>query len=249
MATTIASRPPRADPLRGLTWQRPEWPWVLGVAAAWLALAWPETRPGAHAMPGMSMSSATRADLSVSELGWWMLMAVAMMVPAALPLLREISFQSIWRRRYRSPALFLAGFLASWATFGAAALGIWHVVTAVAPSTPAAVVTGAMLIVAAAWGLTPTKRRCLKQCHRYLPLPPRGRTADAACLRFGLYNGGQCIVVCWPLMLATMTSHTLVPMVGVTAFVTWERLARLPRLQAGAFALGVAGALVVFVAA
>jgi predicted metal-binding membrane protein len=234
--------------LRRLIWRRPEWPWVVLVAGAWLVLAW-EMRPAAHAMHHSTAGTSRHHALSGFGVGWWMLMAVAMMLPAALPLLREISLQSIWRRRYRSSALFLAGYLALWTVFGAAALAAWHVVTALAPATPAALVTGALFVAAAAWGLTATKRRCLKRCHRYLPLPPRGRTADAACLRFGLYNGCQCVAVCWPLMLATVPSHTLAPMLGATALVTWERLARLPRLHVCAFVLGVAGALVVFVAA
>jgi predicted metal-binding membrane protein len=237
-----------ATTLRRLTWRRPEWPWALLVAAAWLVLAW-EMRPAAHTMHHSTAGTSRHHELSASGLGNWMLMAVAMMLPAALPLLREISLQSIWRRRYRSSALFLAGYLALWTVFGAAALATWHVVTVAVPATPAALVIGALFIVAAAWGLTATKRRCLQRCHRYLPLPPRGRAADAACLHFGLYNGRQCVAVCWPLMLATVPSHTLAPMLGATALVTWERLARLPRLRVCAFAVGVAGALVVFVAA
>jgi predicted metal-binding membrane protein len=236
-----------ATTLRSLTWRRPEWPWVLLVAGAWLVLVL-EMRPAAHAMHH-STAGSRHHGLSGSGLGWWMLMAVAMMLPAALPLLREISLESIWSRRYRSSAFFLAGYLALWALFGAAALATWHVVTVVAPATPAALVTGALFLGAAAWGLSATKRRCLKRCHRYLPLPPRGRTADTACFRFGLYNGCQCVAVCWPLMLATVPSHSLAPMLGATALLTWERLARLPRLHVGAFALGVTGALVVFVAA
>jgi predicted metal-binding membrane protein len=232
-----------AATLRRLAWRRPEWPWVLFVGGVWLVLAWDEMRPAAHAMH----HSIHRH--SGFGLGGSVLMAAAMMVPGALPLLREISLASIWSRRYRSSALFLAGYLAMWAAFGGAALAAWHAVTLVAPSTPAALATGAMLVVAAAWGLTATKRRCLKRCHRYLPLPPRGRGADRACLRFGLYNGGQCVAVCWPLMLATVPSHSLAAMLGATALVTWERLARLPRLHVGAFAVGVIGALVVFVAA
>jgi predicted metal-binding membrane protein len=229
-----------ATTLRLLTWRRPEWPWVLLLAGAWLVLAW-QMWPAAHAM---HHSAATKS--TGPELGWGALMPVAMMLPAALPLLREISLQSIWRRRYRSSALFLAGYLATWTLFGVAALATWRVVGAVAP---AALVTGLLFLAAAAWGLTATKRRRLKLCHRYLPLPPRGRAADAACFRFGLYNGRQCVAVCWPVMLAMVPGHTLAPMLAATTLVTWERVARLPRLRVCAFVVGVAGALVVFVAA
>jgi predicted metal-binding membrane protein len=225
---------------------------VLAVGA-WIVLALDELRPGAMQGPmdGMSMGAqvarAHHHDLPAPGLGWWMLMTVATMVPATLPMVREISLQSLWTRRYRSAATFLVGYLAVWGVFGAAALGIWGVAGPFAPA--ATLVIGAILLAAAAWGLTATKRRCLKRCHRYLPLPPRGRAADRACLRFGLYHGSQCLGVCWPLMLVMIPGHSLVLMLGVTALVTWERLARLPRLRAGALVLAIAGAMVVYVAA
>jgi predicted metal-binding membrane protein len=245
VATAIASAPPRFHPLRRLTWLRPEWPWALLVLGAWVVLAVEAIRPMRHTMAGMS--HGRHDEVLASGLAWWMLMTVATMVPAALPLLREISLGSLWPRRYRSAALFLAGYLAVWSLFGAAALGAWHVVSETT-SMPVGLVVGVMLLGAAAWGLTAAKRRSLKLCHRYLPLPPRGRAADEACVRFGLYHGRQCVAVCWPLMLSMVPGHTLALMLGVTALVTWERLARLPRLHVGAFALAVAGALCVFVA-
>jgi predicted metal-binding membrane protein len=247
VAAAFASSAPRVHLLRRLTWLRPEWPWALLALGAWVVLA-------LHSIARMDMGSHAagahgRHDLSVSTLGGWMLMTVAMMVPAALPLLREISLASLWMRRYRSAALFLAGYLAVWGVFGTAALGAWAVVSAGTPSASAALVTGLLLLGAAAWGLSAAKRRSLKRCHRFVPLPPRGRAADEASLRFGLYHGRHCLAVCWPLMLSVVPGHTLVSMLGVTALVTWERLARLPRLRVGAFVLAVAGALLVFVGA
>jgi predicted metal-binding membrane protein len=257
-ATTFASRPLGVDPLRRLIWRRPEWPWALLVGSAWIVLvaerAWPAAHPPLagpemqHPMgPAMSMGSPTSAphshhhhDLSPSGLGWWMLMTIAMMVPAALPVLREISFQSVWARRYRSSAIFLTGYLAVWGMFGAATVGTWAVVITPSP-LPATILTGGALLGAAVWGLTGAKCRYLKRCHRYLPLAARGRAADQACLRFGLYHAQQCVGVCWPLMLAMVYSHALVMMLGVTALVTWERLARLPRLRMGALLLATVG--------
>ena len=255
VATTLADRPFRVPALRRLTWQRPETPWAFLAAGAWIVLALEEVRPAAqlqHSMRGMTMAPASHPHhygLSVFGLAWWMLMTVAMMVPAALPLLREISLQSLWTRRYRSAALFLAGYLAVWGLFGVAALGFWHVVGFATPPAPGGLATSVTLFVGAAWGLTAAKRRHLKQCHRFLPLAPRGRAADVTCLRFGLYHGRECLAVCWPLMLAMVPAHTLAVMLGATAFITWERSARLPRLHGGALVLACAGALGVFLAA
>jgi predicted metal-binding membrane protein len=64
----------------------------------------------------------------------------------------------------------------------------------------------AVLLVAAGWQLTRTKRRALIACRRTVPLPPQGRPADAACLRFGVRQAWRCVVTCWPLMLLMAVS-------------------------------------------
>jgi predicted metal-binding membrane protein len=255
LATTLAYRPTHIQPLRLLAWRRPEWPWALLAGSVWIILGLQEmwspapmrhtSQPMQHAMgPGMSMGPHT---LSASRFAWSMLMTTAMMLPATLPMLREISLQSIWARRYRSTALFLVGYLTVWSLFGAAALAIWVALTAAA-APAATLVSGTTLLGAAAWGLTKSKARCLKRCHRFLPLAPRGRAADWACLRFGVYHARPCVGVCWPLMLAMAPSHTLLAMLGVTVLLTWERLARLPRLRIGALLLAIGGTIIVVAA-
>ena len=72
-------------------WRRPEWPWVALVVAAWAALI-------AGAAAGPRAPASARGAL----------MVVAMMLPATIPVARAISFDSMWDRRYRSPALFVA---------------------------------------------------------------------------------------------------------------------------------------------
>lgn len=201
-------------------WRRPEWPWVALVAAAWAALV----AGGAVHHPGVAT---------------WTLMVVAMMVPATIPVLRAISFNSLWDRRYRSPALFLAAYLAVWVALGALALGGWQLAAALGAghALHGAAATGALLLVAANWQLAPAHRRCLKRCHRTLPLGARGRAADRACLRYGLYHARWCTGACWPLMLAMLPGHGLALMAALTALTTWQRLARRPRRSACAGAL------------
>jgi predicted metal-binding membrane protein len=266
MATTLAASRIRVHPLRWFAWRHPEWPWACLAAGAWIVLlvdeVWPEPSTPAtdsamgHPMrSGMSMESRVGGphshqhhDLSSAGMGFWMLMTVAMMVPAALPIIREVSLQSIWTRRYRSAAMFLVGYLSVWGAFGALAFGTW---TLAAPSlsSVSAVVAGGALFGAAGWGLSRTKRRCLKRCHRYLPQAPRGRAADGACLGFGLYHARQCVGVCWPIMLVMVPSHAFVLMLLLATLVTWERLARLPRLRVGAVLLAAAGVIQMVIAA
>ena len=158
-------------------------------------------------------------------------MVVAMMVPATIPVLRAVSFDSMWDRRYRSPALFALAYLAAWVAFGAVAVGAWQLagLLGAGHAVHGAAATGALLLVAANWQLSPRHRRCLKRCHRTLPLGARGRAADRACLRYGSYHARQCIGACWPLMLAMVPGHGLALMVALTALSSWQRLARRPR--------------------
>ena len=202
---------------------RPEWPWVVLVVGAWAALVFGGA-PDHTTAPG---------------LGWWALMVVAMMVPATIPVARAISFDSMWQRRYRAALLFEAAFVAVWVALGAIAIGAWELAAALGAghAIHGAAATAAILLVAANWQLFPQHRRYLKRCHRALPLGARGRAADRACLRYGLFHARQCAGACWPLMLAMIPGHSLALMVALTALSTWQRLARRPRRELCAGAL------------
>ena len=71
---------------------------------------------------------------------------------------------------------------------------------------------------------------------RTMPLGARGRPADRACLRYGLFHARQCAGACWPLMLAMVPGHGVALMAALTALTSWQRLARRPNrtLCAGA---------------
>jgi predicted metal-binding membrane protein len=230
--------------VRRRVWRQPEWPWVVLVIAAWAALV-SGVASGGAAMHGADAEGhvASAAGHALGALppavGWWALMVVAMMVPATIPVLRRISFDSMWHRRHRSPLLFLAAFAGVWTAFGAAALGAWTLAAMLGAghAMHGAAATGAMLFVAANWQLAPQHRRCLKRCHRTLPLGARGRAADRACLRYGLFHARQCAGACWPLMLAMVPGHGLALMAALTGLTTWQRLARRPNRSRCAGAL------------
>jgi predicted metal-binding membrane protein len=207
---------------RAGVWRRPEWPWVALVVAAWSAV----------------LVGAGGGGAMARSLQWWALMVVAMMVPATIPVLRAISFASMWNRRYRAPLLFLAAYLTVWLALGALAIAALKLAAALGAghALHGAAATGAILLLAANWQLAPQHRRCLKRCHRALAVGARGRAADRACLRYGLFHARQCAGACWPLMLAMIPGHGLALMVALTALSSWQRLARRPNrsLCAGA---------------
>jgi predicted metal-binding membrane protein len=191
------------------------------VASAWMGLA-------AHA--------GHQHQLGV---GGWVAMVVAMMLPATLPVARAVSFRSMWRRRYRAPAIFLTTYVVIWAAFGTVALALWSIAGTQRP-VGSGTAAGALLLAGAAWHLTAQHNRFLKRCHRTLPLRSRGFAADRSCVRYGAYHGWQCLGTCWPLMLAMIPGHHQPAlMIAVGALSTWERVARRPRRRVCAAILAV----------
>ncbi len=226
------------------------------VGVAWLWLVSIELRgasAGGHAgmammqgMPGMDMAPETpRLPGIANPIGWWVLMSVAMMGPGALAGVRHTGLNSLRWRRGRAMAGFAAAYLAVWAIFGSVAL----TVVAALPGAPGTAALVIVLALAAGWQLTPLKRRWLRDCHRSVPLPPRGWKAELGALRFGLRNGLDCLGSCWCLMLvmAVVPAHHLVWMLALTVVVTAEKLMERPRYltRMAAAALAITAVVVV----
>lgn len=165
----------------------PQW-WVIGgVAMAWLTLA-------TMSLPATHSAHTGHAAPGPRGLAEWSLMCVAMTVPVTLPALRHVYANSIRRRRQWATAVYLMAYLTVWVAVGV-------LPAAVRVPVEGRLVAIAALCVAAVWQLTRTKRRALLACRRTIPLPPQGRRADAACVRFGMRQAWRCVVSCWPMML------------------------------------------------
>jgi predicted metal-binding membrane protein len=178
--------------------------------------------------------------LGVAGLPMWVGMTMAMMLPGALPAVRHVAGHSLsWRRR-QAVAEWLVVNLGVWGLAGAvtlAALGAAHVDPVRALPV--------LLLAAAAWQLTPAKRRTLWRCHRTAPLYPRGRRATAAVGRFAVLNATGCVGSCWLLMAAMVVAPAagrLPLMAALTVLVTTEKLTDRPRraVRWGALALAFA---------
>jgi predicted metal-binding membrane protein len=171
----------------------------------------------------------------------WLAMIAAMMFPLLVDPIRTTAARSLWPRRDRAVALFLAGYLGPWLLAGAIALSAAVLVRQVTSASTAASIA---FLLAALWQMAPLKKQALLACHRTMPLAPRGWRADRDCLRYGTHVGLACVVSCAPMMAAAaLASHALIPMVGVSVIALVERRApRLPALftAAGLAALGLA---------
>ncbi len=162
----------------------------------------------------------------------WLVMMMAMMTPAALPMML------VFRGLERGPdgefdsLLFGAGYLVTWSAFAplAALLQWWlHGQGYLRGHDLAASrgVAGAILIAAGLWQLTPLKAACLNHCRG-----PMGfflshwRGGRLGALRMGLRHGLYCIGCCWMLMglMFAGGAMSVVTMAALAAFILAERV-------------------------
>ena len=213
---------PRERVASALVW-RPEWPVAIVVAAAWVALV--ALHASATAPPALAV---------------WTLMVVAMMGPMALPAVRHVALNSLRARRRSAIALYFAAYVAVWVGFGIVALTAELLATATLGISRGTLLA-AVLALAAAWQITPVKRRALYACTRTVPLAPVGRKAVSSCMRFALLQGRRSVVSCWALMLVmVVVGHASLPwMIGLTAFVAFEELTLVGRESLAPAAVGL----------
>src|SRR4029453_8935011 len=98
-----------------LAWRHPEWGSLALSAICWVGLLTRTSTPhhAAHATGGMTE---------------WTLMVIAMMFPIVITPVRVTAERSLWRRRHRAIAEFLAGYVLVWLVVGAIAISVLTVV-------------------------------------------------------------------------------------------------------------------------
>jgi predicted metal-binding membrane protein len=196
-----------------LAW-RPEWPVVILVAVAWLAMAWLQlgAEPSHHVVSQSSFVVALNA---------WALMIVSMMVPVTLPAVRHVARNSICVRQHQAMAVYLAAFVAVWMIFGVLATAMLSTIQSFGIAGRS--IVASTLALSTAWQVTAIKRRAIVACRKTVPLPPAGWRADAACARFGIQQAWRCLLACWPLMLLMAAAgHQLVLMIALTTMLLAE---------------------------
>lgn len=185
------------------------------VAVPLLCAAWivPMARDMYGSMSGPSAWMMTRVwDLRHVTLlaAMWMVMMVGMMLPSVAPLL--LIYASILRQSPEGPRAALrvyplaGGYLVVWiafsllATLAQRALG--ETVLTPMMTVRSSIVAAVLLVVAAAYQLTPIKEVCLDSCRSPIPFLMRHMRLDpAGAFRLGIEHGLYCVGCCWALML------------------------------------------------
>lgn len=255
---------PESGRIRSVLLARPEITGVAVIVLAWIAVlgssAATRVAPQPTAMPAManmpSMASMPGMDMSAHDASLssaissgvlpWLVMTVAMMGPAALAGLRYTGLHSLVWRRQRAMAEFGAGYVVLWVAFGTLMLGVLDVY----PEVVSWLGLSGLLAAAAAWNVTPQRRKVLQACHRARPLPPHGWRAEWGAFAFGLSQSLPCIGTCWCLMLAMVVApRDPVIWMGVfSGVIVCERRAKKPerasRLSSLVLAVAAFGSLV-----
>ena len=199
---------------------------LIGLLVLLAAVAWALTD---DRMAGMDAGPGT----DLGGLGWfvgvWVVMMAAMMFPSIAPMvLMYTRIQEGRREREQSSptgatAIFVGGYLVSWAAAGLAGYLIVEGVRSLdldvlAWDEAGPYVAGGIIAAAALYQLTPLKDVCLRNCrHPLMFLMNRWRPGRAGALRMGVEHGGFCVGCCWMLMAALFALGVM--SIGWMAFV------------------------------
>ena len=183
------------------------------------------------------MGAAFGAD-AILFMSIWIVMMVAMMFPAAAPMV--LTFARLQARRQSADrsvrtAAFVLGYLAIWSLTGAAAYVLAVGVGALAAASgqmngTASGIAGGLIIAAGVYQLTPLKRACLSACRSPLGfLMTEWREGVFGAFEIGLRHGLLCLGCCAMLFAALVPLGVMnvALMALVAAFVLVEKA--LPR--------------------
>lgn len=184
-------------------------------AAAWLITVHHSQSMSSHISMEMQMPMSMEHQSLILEaslfLVMWVVMMVAMMFPAIVPMV--LIFSNVHgKRRVRNESfiptwVFVAGYLLVWAFFGVLAylgnLAIGHLGMG-SPKLQEykSLMGGGALIAAGLYQLTPLKNVCLTHCRSPLYfIMHRWREGYLGSFIMGIDHGAYCLGCCWGLML------------------------------------------------
>jgi predicted metal-binding membrane protein len=179
-------------------------------AAAWVLLIWQQTGMTMH--EGMASSTPTMGLRAPVFLAVWTIMMIAMMFPTAAPMILTFHQVQAGKRArgetFVSTWIFVTAYLLVWAFAGVFAFsGAVGAETIAArfnmSAATAARFSGALLIVAGAYQLSPIKNICLVKCRTPMGfILTSWRDGYRGAIRMGLEHGFFCLGCCWLLFLA-----------------------------------------------
>jgi len=226
-------------------------------AASWALLIWQSRTANTMGM-GLTMGMGAALFLAI-----WVVMMIAMMFPAAAPMI--LVFAQVQRDRLRGgwafvpTCIFAGAYLLIWTLFGGLLYLGANVSGVLAQQVPwlmmnASRIVGGIVVLAGLYQLTPLKRVCLAKCCTPLDFILHSwRDGYPGAFRMGLEHGIYCLGCYWLLfvLLFPLGMMNIAAMALLTALIFAEKV--VPRgariAQFAAVALILYGALVIVVPA
>jgi predicted metal-binding membrane protein len=176
---------------------------------------------------------------ALGTFGWfitvWVVMMAAMMFPSVAP---TVALYARMSRNRLAPMVFVTGYLITWTGAGVVAflLGVLagHAAPGLEWDHAGRILTGATLLVAAAYELTPLKNICLSKCRSPLgQLLGSWRDGWSGSLRMGMRNGAWCVGCCWALMaslfalgvMSALWMAVVAVLIALEKMLPWRRIA------------------------
>jgi predicted metal-binding membrane protein len=171
-------------------------------------------------------------------LGVWLVMMAAMMFPSVSPTVALYARMSR-ERLPLAPLVFTTGYLLVWGAVGVLAFALSDVVGGILGDTLAwdnggRWLAGGILLVAAAYELTPLKDVCLSKCRSPLGfLLGSWRKGLSGALNMGARHGAWCVGCCWALMASLFALGVMsiawmalvAALIAVEKTLPWRRVA------------------------
>jgi len=164
--------------------------------------------------------------MSPSAIFGWMLMLLAMMLPALVSPIYHVWNSSFVRRRLRSVALFLGGYCAVWIVACVLLIIVERLLAGMLHQAYLSLTLVSLFAVV--WQFSPAKQKSLNRCHSHGDLAVFGMAAYISSFRLGITHGIWCVHSCWILMLCSVLvpkGHLLAMMI-VAILLFCERLER-----------------------
>ena len=207
---------------------------ILGVllvlaALAWGLLIWQAPMMNNQAM-GLTMGMSALLFIAI-----WAVMMVAMMFPAAAPMILMFSAVYAAKRRQEQPYvptwIFVSAYLLVWALSGVLAYFLAIGAEKLAGQSMwlmenATHIGGAILVIAGLYQLSPLKNVCLSKCRTPLQfLLTSWHDGYAGAFRMGIEHGVFCLGCCWLLfvILFPLGIMNIAFMAVVTALIFAEK--------------------------
>lgn len=173
----------------------------------------------AFAAGGATASGAWPAVQFAVALAMWMIMALAMMLPTAMPVISAFGdIQFAARDKGMEPvpgSVFVAGYLAVWGAMALLGASLQWTVSLFMGAEPvlvstAPVIGGVLLVFAGLYQWSALKAACLSQCRSPMRFfMTHWHDGRFGAFRMGLRHGLFCVGCCWALMALMFVGGTM----------------------------------------